>query len=428
MKHYLAQGALALSASLVLLAAPAHAQNKPDAPEDQPESEPVILFNDPAKDEKLFDFSYVSPGTPVLPLIGVDGDQITRIGALRTFAIAVLPGLDGSGKGTAVALDIAPFWAFGGADTNLAQYYEMSPLDRVFARSKASVAMAWGDSAAGRPSSFVLSYGSRLLDGTDKLADKGFDRCLDKWNFDSALDSDQDRMFEQLQKIPGFENMTALEQLEAIQGLKNKRSDLVEKIYSTCVTEQARRMERASGLDAGVGIRFNGRPGSLDGLEQTGTVFWSTWTSGVFGGPAEGERATGPISGLRARAAVSFRYTLKEAVFSDTFALEGKRDSLALVGGIESAPPLDPAAQDSFRWGLQVGWNRQSAVLPTEEDRDYLRYQALAQVRLGGSVWLNATVGRVSGRGVETDTQATIGFTFTPPSKAARIAEAYATR
>ena len=426
--------ALLLAPVSPLAAGEPAAEQGEDAGSDNAAPSDFNIYENLAEDESLFDFSYVSPSTPVLPLIGVEGDQIARIGALRPFAIAVLPGLGGSGNSSAVALDISPYWAIGERTTNLYDYARFSPLDRIAARARTSVAVAWGDTATDRPSSLVVSIGSRLFDSQDKLLDQGFRPCLDNAGINQTLQRLNAEAVNARRELLR-QGMTASQINAAINALEAKRDEAregaeaeIEKIHAQCVLEQAKRFERASGLDAGVGVRFNGRPGSLGGLEQTGTVFWSTWTSGVFGGSAAGERGRGPTSSLRARAAVSVRYTLKEAVFSDTFVLQGKRDALALVGGIESAPPLDPEAKDSFRWGLQAGWNRQNAVLPTEKDRDYWRYQALAQLRVGSGVWLNATVGRVSGKGVDSDTQATIGFTFTPPTKATRIAEAYADR
>jgi hypothetical protein len=76
----------------------------------------------------------------------------------------------------------------------------------------------------------------------------------------------------------------------------------------------------------------------------------------------------------------------------------------------------NPAKPERFRWSLQGGWTKQDAVLPTEEDRDFWRYQASLTLRLTDSIWLIGTLGRVSGDGVEDDTKALIGLTFTPPS------------
>lgn len=398
------------------------------------QDKPFTVFENKAKDETLFDFSYVSPSSPALPLVGIEGDQITRIGGLRPFGVALLSGLSGSSSSPAIAIDLAPFWALGRRSTNLADYYRFSPLDRVAARSKASVAVAWGDKTSGRPSSLVFSLGSRLLDAQDKLADRGFDRCLDESGLQTLYRRKHDAIgdlaltLSQQGKTPA-EIADLIDKAEGDLAKELKLVDAeITRVHAECVTAQAKRMEAAPGLDAGFAVRFNGQPTGLAGFKQTGAVLWATWTSGLIGGSTTTDRPSGPISGLRARAVVHGRYTLKEAVYNDTFVLQGKRNALALVGGIESVPSDAKDAEDKFRWTLQTGWNRQNAVLPTEVDKNYWRYQAIGHFRIGTGLWLNATLGRVSGKGVTSDTKASIGFTLVPPSDAAKIADAYAGR
>lgn len=417
-------GAIALGLGLVAVA-PAHAA------EAETDDGTFSIYENKAQDETLFDFSYLSPTSPVLPLVGVEGDQITRIGGLRPFGVALLSGLNGSSSAPAIALDIAPYWALGRRTTNLADYYAFSPIDRVVARSKASLAVAWGDKASGQPSSLVLSLGSRLFDAQDRLADKAFDACLDEAGLQKSFREKNDRIATMLGALQlAGKTPVEIEEAETLAEANLEKElksfdDQITKIHAACVLAQSKRMEAAPGLDAGFGIRFNGQPSGFANFNQTGAVFWSTWTSGLLLGAAAEGKAQGPVSGLRARAVVHARYTLKQAVFSDTFVLQGKRNALAVVGGIESVPGAQGDAPDRFRWNLQAGWNRQNAVLPTEEDRNYWRYQAVGQFRIGSGLWLNATLGRVSGKGVRSDTKASIGFTFSEPSHATKIADAY---
>lgn len=402
-----------------------------DAP---PDDKPFNLYEDKAEDETLFDFSYASPTSPALPLVGVEGDQITRIGGLRPFGVALLSGLNGSASSPAIAIDFAPFWALGNRTTNLENYYRFSAIDRIAARSKASLAVAWGEKASGRPSSLVFSLGSRLFDDQDKLADRAFDTCLNEAGLQKLFKQKHDHIaslavtLQREGKTP-VQIADAISQAEAdLQKELKSVDDQITRIHAACVLAQSKRMEAAPGLDAGFGLRLNGQPAGLAGFKQTGAVFWSTWTSGVIGGtlPADVER--GPVTGLRARAVVHARYTLKQAVFSDTFVLQGKRNALAVVAGIESVPSTEPNASDKFRWNLQAGWNRQNAVLPAEKDKNYWRYQAVGQFRISSGLWLNATLGRVSGKGVTSDTKASIGFTIVPASNATKIADAYSER
>ena len=67
-------------------------------------------------------------------------------------------------------------------------------------------------------------------------------------------------------------------------------------------------------------------------------------------------------------------------------------------------------------------------MLPTEVDKRFWRYQAIASLRIMDGLWANGTLGRVSGKGVKTDTKALLTLTFTPPGKASQLTEYYNSR
>src|SRR5688500_2877178 len=52
------------------------------------------FLQNPANNAALFDFNYGEPGSPVLPLVGVQSDQITRVEDVRKFGLSLLTGLE----------------------------------------------------------------------------------------------------------------------------------------------------------------------------------------------------------------------------------------------------------------------------------------------------------------------------------------------
>ncbi len=64
----------------------------------------------------------------------------------------------------------------------------------------------------------------------------------------------------------------------------------------------------------------------------------------------------------------------------------------------------------------------------TKQGARRYRHLALVSLRLTDGLWANGTLAQVSGRGVISDTQAFVTFTFTPPGKASQMAEYYNSR
>jgi hypothetical protein len=355
-----------------------------------------------ASDESVYDFNYSSPESPVLPLIGVEGDQIARVDSLRTFGINVGNSFGLGDQAGAVAIDFSPYWALAGDDVTLSQYRGdgesggLSNLQRYLARSKIGLAFSTGDEATGQPSSFVASFGIKLLDQSDKLLSTDFDKCI------------KDKLSPLNQQI--LREIAEAEDSSLGNGLVNvpqARKDQINKLYDECAKVAGRAIAGAGFVDVGVGHRMTGDPGDIDNLKSAGTLVWATAGTGqVFGKKDQGG----------ARAVAHARFTFDDSLFDDSFVLQGERDSIQLVAGIESIP--NPSKPERFRWSLQGGWTKQNAVLPVEEDRNFWRYQANLTLRVSDSVWLVGTLGRVSGEGVEDDTMALIGISFTPPSNA----------
>ncbi len=385
------------------------------------------LIIDRADNESAYEFSYAAPGSPVLPLIGVTGDQITRSESLRKFGLGVLNGLGGNGTGPALAVDFSPHWLLSKQSLTLQDYRQRkNGLGRVAARTKFGMALSFGDKVARRPSSFVVSASTSLLDHHDALFNDTFTKCIKTGPMLSIL-----RQID----AAGDDNVIVdgrLAYQAQLDAFEKERPGLISKEYAACATRLGKALAAKPSLDVGAGIRYRGLPGRIKQLEKSGTIFWGTFASGTIGGATGDEgRAiprAGPLTHLRVRGVIHARYTINEDVLSNGFVLQGKRDSAMIVAGIESAPSLDPKKIERVRWNLQAGWNTQSTVLPTDVNKDYWRYQAIVNLRISNGLWANGTLGRVSGKGVKADTKALLSFTFTPPSKASKLTEYYSSR
>jgi hypothetical protein len=428
MNHQLSRYAAGL---LVALPLPALAQAVPAvsaAVKEDAHTEAKKQVTAAADAQSAFEFSYAGPGSPALPLIGVAGDQITRSESLRKFGVALLGGLTGQQTGQGIAFDFSPYWLLSSQAMSLAEYRTgKNGLGRIAARTKVGLAASFGDSAAARPSSFVASVSTSLLDRQDKLYDKSFDQCV----LGGPIEQAYERIFTEVEQATkrGADRDT----LEALQSkllddYDKQNQGVLNQTYADCANRLAKAIAAKPSLDIGVGMRWRGTPGQFDQLTGSGTILWGTFATGVIGGQEADAPRAGPLARLRVRGVVHARYTFKDDVFDDKFALQGRRDAGLLVAGIESAPALDPKKTETLRWALQAGWNRQNAVLPTEVDRNYWRYQATVSLRLTDGLWANGTLAQVSGRGVQSDTQAFVTFTFTPPGKATQLAEYYNAR
>lgn len=386
----------------------------------------LTFYKNEAADDSVFEFSYASPGSPALPLVGVEGDQIARVDSLRKFSIGLINGFSGSSGKPGIAIDFAPFYAFSSRKLSLGDYRsQLGPAERIAARSKIGAAASFGDKATGRPSSLVLSMSSKLLDAQDGLFDTTFSKCVADGKLASFFETSFSRIRDESREIPIGERLEFRE--KRFDELLAENKAVLDKEYADCATRLAKSLAVKPSWDAGMGVRLTGAPGRLGHLEAGGTVFWTTLASGVIGARAPDPEA-GPIARLRLRAVVHARYTLNETQFDDKFVLQGKKNAAMLVAGLESAPWDDPEKVEHFRWNIQAGWNRQNAVKPTDEDKNYWRYLGVASFRVANGIWLNGTLGRVSGKGVKSDTTALLGFTFSPPTTPSTVSEYYNSR
>lgn len=390
----------------------------------------VALIENRAADESVYEFSYAAPGSPVLPLIGVAGDQITRSESLRKFGFAVLGGLSGKSSGQGFAIDLTPYWLLSRQTMSLYEYRQgQSRIGRIAARTKVGLAFSLGDKATARPSSYVASVSTSLLDAQDKLYSDSFDKCVLGSPIEQAFIQIHEQIAEEMSKKPG-KPPSEWEALQSALFEKYEKDNpgLIDRTYSECATRLSKVLAAKPALDVGYGYRWRGTPGEFGQLTSSGSVVWGTFVTGVIGGVDDKAVRPGPLAGLRLRGLVHARYTIKDDVLDDKFVLKGRRDSSMIVAGIESAPALDPKKTEHLRWTLQAGWNQQTAVLPTDVNKNYWRYQAVVSMRLRDGLWLNGTLGRVSGRGVVADTQTLLSLTFTQPGMPSQLTEYYNSR
>ena len=364
---------------------------------------------DPAINAALYDFEYGNPVSPVLPLIGVEADQITKVDDIRRFAVSLLTGAEGD-TGPAIGIDLAPFWLLANDAISLSDYRSFTPLQKIATRTKISAAATTGDEAAGRPSGLVFSMSSKLLAAQDPLADNTFEQCIRGTDGNPApfwklVDQVEEAGVAALPSNPADANQ-AFDAAASARLAELKPA--LEKAYTECTDRVAKKMAGRGSLDVGAGIRFLGDPGDLSGLAESGIIAWATYGTGTLGG--DGEKSAFPS--IPIRAVLHGRFTFGEAFFGEDGALTGHGDSFLLAGGLESVP--DPDGNDVLRWNLQVGWTSQEDPSGIEEDKDYWRYLANASFRIAKGVWLRGTLGRTEGRGIDKDTYILFGLSLTP--------------
>lgn len=369
------------------------------------------LISNPAKDASLFDFSYGEPGSPVLPLIGVQSDQIARVESIRKFGLTLLAGSDAAGTGPAIGLDISPYWLIGPRSLSLQQYRQRSSFERVLARTKLAAAASEGDATKATPSSLVFSLSSKLLNAQDPLNDDTFERCIKDGKYGVLIAQVIDAGRKSLLGSRPEDAEAAWD-----KGANAKLADLQPALtdeYKACAEKVATLMARRPALDFGAGYRLTGRPGKFRDFHSSGAILWGTFSTGTLGGKAADEDpASEGKGGLGIRGVIHARYTFSEEFYDAAGAVSGKADAGLVVAGVESVPSTDNS--EPFRWSLQAGYTRQDSPVAADPDKRYWRYLAIGRFRLADGVWLNGTVGRVRGRGVEPDTYLLFGISFAP--------------
>lgn len=383
------------------------------------------MFNNPARNISLFDFNYGEPGSPVLPLVGVQADQITRVDSLRRFGLSLLTGISSEESGPALAIDVAPFWLLARGPISIERYRspEFGSLARLFARTKLAAAASRGNEASGLPSSLVFSVSARVLDSQDSLVDNTFETCVrdDPGRLRTILQTVHDQATTRSRRAPPGERAAVY--LAAREELIDARRAEIASTYQECADRTATAMSRRSALDIGAGFRLTGAPGNFRDLQGSGAIVWGTFATGVFGGERASPDSLGGIIGMQVRGVIHARYTFSEDFYDQAGVRTGQADSGLVVAGLESVPVQ--GRPETLRWSIQAGWTRQDSPTAANEDRNYWRYLGIVRYRLREGLWLNGTVGRVHGRGVESDTYVSVGFTIAPAAGSAGIDNFY---
>lgn len=377
----------------------------------------VILINNAAKDEKAFVFSYGEPTSPVLPLVNVAADQITRVESLRRFGLTVINGSESSKTDPAVAIDFSPFWLANNEAVSLASYREMSSFKRILSRLKISAAVSEGDTSSSRPSSMVFSAATKLLDKQDPQVAYDFENCVSN--------GDTSKLIGQIlaagnAALPADPRQAGAAALAARSAKAAALKGSIEKAYNKCVTETAKIIAKEPSLDIGAGFRLTGDPGKFSNLRSSGAIVWATYATGVFGGLG-GSESNGFASQIRG--VIHARHTFKEAVYDNNSTLLGRRDATMIAAGLETVPLA--GKQEKFRWSLQGGWNRQKTSVLGTPNRNYWRAIGRSQFQIQDGLWLNLSAGRVQGKGIESDTYLLFGISFNPSARKTGIASYY---
>jgi hypothetical protein len=382
------------------------------------------ILDDPAANISLYDFNYGEPGSPVLPLIGVQADQISRVESVRRFGLSVLTGIGTSESSPAIGIDFSPFWLLARGPISLQGYRSLDPLARIFARTKVAAAASRGNEASAMPSSLVFSVSSKLLASQDPLMPGPFENCLrtDPGTLQRLIDRAQAAGSLAQRGILNGDVAEATERRVTGETLVLLRGE-ISAAYQVCANRVATEMSRRSSLDVGAGFRLTGAPGHFRELQGSGAIVWGTYATGVLGGNPQGTDPLANMLGMQARGVVHARYTIAEDVYNAAGVRTGQADSALLVAGIESVPVQ--GRSETLRWSLQAGWTRQDAPDATTEDRNYWRFLGIARLRLGEGMWLNGTFGRVQGRGVESDNYVSVGISIAPAAGSSGIDDFY---
>lgn len=404
----------------VLAAAPAPTPDKA-----QSEQTLLILRDDPAKDAALFDFSYGAPNSPVLPLLGVQADQITKVESFRKLGLSVIGGSESSGGGKAYAIDFSPYWLLSHGATSLADYRSFSSAERMFSRAKGALAVSEGSTSKGIPSSAVFSISTKILDSQDPLEDKTFENCVvgtrqqpgELWQL-----VDQIEQAGQALPPPDHPELADAAFDKAVAPKARELKPAIQQAYKVCTDRVAKVFEQRSSLDAGAGLRMSGKPDKFSGFAESGTIVWVTYATGAVGGNSQ-NAFWRSLPSLQFRGVIHTRYTFSEETSDTKGAKTGGADAALIALGIESIP--DPSGNSPIRWSLQAGWNKQVTPNSTVKAKNYGRYLFKLQTQIGDGLWLNGTLGRVSGKGVQSDTYVLVGINFALASSKTAIDDFY---
>lgn len=324
-----------------------------------------------------FDIDLFAPAGPAFVALGASPHRVAEPGALQDFKIDFGSIHDGEKSRLGAAFSIVPYW-LGDRSITLTDYRtEMSRLNRILARTQASlgIARAGGDDTEALRLGFGLQ--TQLLDGQDHRFDEKSYQCIHAaWTRHRAPVHDETvlSLVEALQSNPDLSE----EDLYRLQQESLTADDGSEAAYldarKTCRDEAARRLLAKPSWQLGFGVGTRSEEENLGGFDYDGLSVWTSYRQ--------------PI-GARGRFAVfGFARGDFERVFDfeNDLRAQGNGGDVGLGGAYQSP---------HFRLDLSAAQAHRSFTEGGFDDDNYQRYSGVADVRLREGIWLGVSGGTV---------------------------------
>lgn len=436
------------------------------------------LVNQEAQEKGVFQFDFGVPSSPSLNLLGQPEDKVTVVNGLKPFIIQLprILGAD-SQDGQSVGLDFSPAWLLGDASQHTYGNYvrQDAHLYRILNRTHIGLALYEGvansDPARARSSRIAFGLSTSLLDTSDPLMARVPGETLSAWQ--TCLNLGQDALQTELNRVTVSDGGARARVEAEINALGDQRREIDRRIaqleqagspanseariaanhdreliqariaeldlqhaalaQTTRSAQQASfarseaaqiipRCAREANLVArygasfglGIGALWNGDPGKVRNLSQSGWVLWAAFRHPIgirFDRNADHAlRASGYwMIGFSGRASMDEIVATNDAttplVRANVF--DG-------WGGIEY---LSSASRLSLQVGYQV---RDTNGALASFDRHRLRYFASFSQRLGNEnsgMWVRVGYGHVRSSD-DDDAAFSVSLLFAPPSAA----------
>lgn len=290
------------------------------------------------------------------------------------YDLGSVSGPDGDQIG--LAISISPYW-IGDRRLTLEQYRDdTSAIGRIFARSEISLGGSYIDADNAHAWRFALAGETQLLDDQDHRYDAAAFDCLhEAWNrfrkgeHETAITD----IARALEDNPEIDEEALLDmQKQALTGTAGSRA--FEGARRQCQEESAARLLAKPSWLVGAGAGVRSDQNDFGGFDYDGVSVWTHYRQPL-------------TDDGRLAVFVSARGDIGRA-FDIGFPAPVEADAYELGGGA--------AVQTTrFRVDLSAAFNRRN--FDGAPDDEFLRYAAVADLRLAYGVWLEGNVGYVDG-------------------------------
>lgn len=324
-----------------------------------------------------YDLDLFAPPGPAMQSLEVATRRASAPATPSDFGydIGSISGPDGDQYG--LAISASPYW-FGSRRITLEEYRnDTSEIERIYARSQISLGGSFIDADGGHAWRLAAAAQTQLLDRQDHRYDRAAFECLhEAWNrlrrgthertiqdLAAALAEDPETSGEALLEM----QQSALEDAGDAGGFENARSN--------CQDESAERLIAKASWLVGAGVGLRSDQNRFSGFDYDGVSAWTHYRQPLT---ADGRYALFAMA----------RGDLDRA-FDIGFAAPVKADAYEAGGGA--------AWQTTrFRVDLSASFNRREFRRPVGDD-DFIRYAAVADVRLRQGLWLEGSIGFIDG-------------------------------